>query len=437
MNFRDNILVFVGLLLIGQSSALLAANETENTTLTEKTQLDAEYTQALQRAQQERQAASSSIARANAQLHAVSERSSQQSREATAQTAAQETKLADMHEELNLARRQLSETSREMARVNREIARQRSNDRSTRHVSQRTSQPVIGVILGDEKDVGIEVLGVSPDGPSERAGLQQGDVIVAMGGRVLAAEGADNIRNEVIVAMQEVTANEAVIVSVERGDQTLDISVIPEVREPLTWHSVTRLRSAPVSPAAPANVRTIERIVVPEIDTMALAEQIEEMQFAVDERKMVMQAHQLSEDSRELEIELHEMSEMGDFVLHDANVWFGWPMARGLKLAEINSQLGEYFKTDRGVLVLSADADNDLHLESGDVVLQVGETEVNSPADFMRALRKFKSGQELTMDIKRNQKDKSLTASMPARETRVYDPQPEKSKQIRIIKSTK
>ena len=124
------------------------------------------------------------------------------------------------------------------------------------------------------------------------------------------------------------------------------------------------------------------------------------------------------------------MSEMGDFALHDANVWFGLPMAEGLQLAEIDAGLGEYFKTDRGVLVLKAKADNDLQLESGDVILQVGGTEVNSPAEFMRALRDFDSGDEFELDIKRKRKDRTLKMVMPKNWNSFIAPTIEKAHRI-------
>ncbi len=97
-------------------------------------------------------------------------------------------------------------------------------------------------------------------------------------------------------------------------------------------------------------------------------------------------------------------------------------MAQGLRLAEIDPGLGEYFKTDRGVLVLKAKEDNDLQLKPGDVILQVGETEVNSPAEFMRALRGFESGDELEMNIKRKRKDHTLKMIMPQNRTSFFAP---------------
>ena len=101
-------------------------------------------------------------------------------------------------------------------------------------------------------------------------------------------------------------------------------------------------------------------------------------------------------------------------------------------MAEIDAGLGEYFKTDRGVLVLKAKADNYLQLKSGDVILQVGDTEVNSPAEFMRALRDFDSGDEFEVDIKRKRKDRTIDLVMPENWTSFIAPAIEKAHHIKI-----
>ena len=167
---------------------------------------------------------------------------------------------------------------------------------------------------------------------------------------------------------------------------------------------------------------SIERIEVPEIDTVEMTAQIEQMRTEIEKRRSLMEVHRVAPVDGEFEFEFHEMSEMGNDALHDANIWFGLPMAQGLQLAEIEPGLGEYFKTDRGVLVLKARQDNDLKLESGDVILQVGDTEVNSPAEFMRALRGFQSGDEFEIDIKRKRKNHTLKTVMPESRTGFFAP---------------
>lgn len=450
-----NILILAAIsLLFGLSSTAIAATDEESVLkaekarLKEQAQLETEYEKAMSAAERERHAAEVSMEKAQKQMRKQAEQRETSARtsekQATQARAAQEAELEKMHQELEQARRQLRESSREVARVNREVAHARALESRSSYTFRTSSRPVIGVILGDANDVGIEVIGVSPDGPSERAGVKQGDVIVAMDGRVLATvDDTGNTREGLNTVMKDIKAEEPVIVSVERGDQTLDLTVTPEIREPLTWKTVTRLPSVPHAPASPTapspvtdSVVIIESIEVPEIDTEAISEHIDQIRVQIEERREFMESGELAPHARhDYEFEFHELSEMGDFALHDANVWFGLPMTQGLQLAEIDPGLGEYFKTDRGVLVLKAKADNDLQLESGDVILQVGDTEVNSPAEFMRTLRGFHSGDEFEINIKRKRKDRTLRTVMPERRTSFFTPEVSSSHTIKIISS--
>ena len=430
MKYRNTLMVFAAALLLGPGIMASASADDESANKAEEAklqaQLEAEYEKAMSVAEKQRLAAEASIVKAREQLHEASEHQKQTAEESVRARAAQHAEMEKMHEELNHARRQLQETSREISRVNREVSRARSERHAASFAYSVSDRPVIGVILGDANDVGVKVLGVSPDGPSERAGIKQGDVIVAVGGQVLAAiEDSGNAKEGLRIAMRNIKADEPLNISVERGQQTLDLSVVPEVREPLTWQTVVRFPTAPSAPGAPEDadhVITIERIEVPEIDTVEMTAQIEQMRAGIEKRRALMEVGRVAPVDGEFEFEFHEMSEMGNAALHEANVWFGLPMAMGLQLAGIDPGLGEYFKTDRGVLVLKAKQDNDLKLEPGDVILQVGDTAVNSPAEFMRALRGFQSGDELEIDIKRKRKDHTLKTVMPESRTSFFAP---------------
>lgn len=419
--------------------------EAEEKALQQK--LEAEYERALADAEQQRAAAERAAAQARSAMREVEEQRREQNQTEAAQARAeaeqasearqaQQQRMMEMREELSRARRELREAQREIARVDREVERARS-DRVRQAWSVRTSsRPVIGVILGEPTDVGVTVLGVSPDGPSERAGVQQGDVIIAIGGQVLAAvDGTDDPRDALRIAMEDVKAEEPLTMTLEREDRTVDLTVVPEVREPISWHTVTRIPSAPHVVATPAEpgeapeIITIERMVVPEIDTAEIAEQIETMKIQIKRRGELLEERIIGPDGLneglhegDYEFEFHELSELGDYALSDANIWIGLPMTRGLKLAEVDADLGEYFKTDRGVLVLKAREDNDLQLVSGDVILKVADTDVNSPAEFMRALRSAEPGEELAMEIKRKRKGKTLKITMPENRTSFFFP---------------
>lgn len=237
--------------------------------------------------------------------------------------------------------------------------------------------------------------------------------------------------------------------------------VAPEVREPLTWQSVVRLRSVPAAPASPSAVSApsatpaqavgaspttaaapsapsapsaptspddnvwFERIEVQEIDREALAAQIARMEVEIAQRggPANSTSHGVSGDTEGYELYFGDMSELGDFALTNTSAWYGMPLTSGLRLAKVEPELGEYFNTDRGVLVLKAKQDNALLLQAGDVVLSLHGTEVNSPADFMRALREFEPGDELKIDIKRKRKNQTLSPVISDKQVRFFAPQ--------------
>lgn len=424
MNYQTTLIALATSLLLGSSPmALAAADEKAAEQAAElaaeqaaedalQAKLSREYEKALAEAELQQREAEVAMAQAREQLEKAAEQRAKSEQERASAREAQAAEMAEMHEQLNRARRELRETSREIARVNREVARARAEGEASHFVYRTSERPIIGVVLGDASDMGYEILGVSPDGPSERAGLQKGDFISSLGSHDLTA--ANEKDNKLSNALKEIKADEPVAVTVQRADKTIDLTLVPEVREPLAWHSVTRFPSAPDSPE---EVISIERIVVPEIDTEELAEQIKQIRIEAAERARLTAPHLAVAPHDGFEFEFHELSELGDLALRDANLWFGLPMTRGLKLAEVDPALGEYFKTDHGVLVLKVRDDNELQLKSGDVILKVGSTTVKSPAEFMRALREFDSGEELSIAIKRERKNKTLTTMMPEKRT--------------------
>lgn len=412
------------------SSLSVAAPSDEAVQSAEEAELQAKlattYKQALAAADKSQVEAAALMEIAREQLHQASEQRHQVMARSSELRDRQRAEMAAMREELNRAQRQLRESSRQISRVNRDIARANRAGMSAESSGLlfiSGDRPVLGIILGDTTDVGIKVLGLSPDGPAERAGIEAGDVIVAMGGDVLAImDETGNVRHRLNIALQDMKANEPVVVSIERGRDTLDLTVVPEVRESLSWQSIVRFPSVANAPALAGNTIMIERIVVPEIDTATLAEQIKKMRIEIDVRRVLMEAREFAPLISHFEFQFDNLSEMGDFALHDTNAWFGMPLASGLRLAAIDPALGEYFKTDRGVLVLKTKEDNELLLQAGDVILSIQGNEVNSPAEFMRALREFEPGDELIIDIKRKRKSKTLKPIIEDSHARFFAP---------------
>ena len=333
---------------------------------------------------------------------------SEQKAELAQQRALQAEEAARMREELSRTHRELREASREVARAHRELARTEVRRHEIRRINLG-DRAVVGVILGQESEAGVEIIGVSPDGPAEQAGLQQGDIIQSISGVSLTGAGQDSGREAISHAMRDVSSGEELAISVIRNGETQDFLVIPEQREPRAWQSMIRI------PSEGSRQVVIERIEVPEIDEVALAAQVEALEAEVSRLEYVFITPD-DEDfliDEEYDFDFHDMSQIGEHAMREANVWFGLPHAQGLELTAINPGLGEYFKTERGVLVIKAREDNAYHLQSGDVILEIESMSVDTPADMMRALRELDPGNKIEITIKRDRRNKTLEVAVP------------------------
>ena len=307
----------------------------------------------------------------------------------------QKEEMVRTREALRKTHEELRGATREVARAHRDLARAGDERKIIRHVNLG-DRAVIGVVLGSESDNGVEIIGVSPDGPAERAGLEQGDILVSIQDIVLADN--DAARESVFEIMSDVDDQEELAVVVERDGVSSEYTVTAEIREPRGWQSMIRIAEVEAVAAVPGDRHVIiERIEIPEIDEEAIAAQVAE----------------LTQHLEQYEFDHEEFSEFGEHAMSEANAWFGLPRAHGLELTSINEGLGAYFKTDRGVLVIKAREDNAYGLESGDVILSIDSTAVNSPSDMLRALRDVEPGSEIDIGIKRNRRDKTLSVVVP------------------------
>lgn len=356
------------------------------------------------------------MSRARAEREARDEQIEMSERQELArQKALQEEEMQRAREELSRAHRELREASREVARAHRELSESDSIVRTIR-LTSLGDRAVIGVVLGSDVEQGIELVGVSPGGPAEEAGILAGDVMVSIAGESLAGEEVES-RARVYEIMETVEAGEDLQIVVERDGQAQEFTVTAEVREPSSWQSLVRipetLGEAETVGSAP-RIRTIERIAVPEIDEEALHERLEEAQKRLETSRFIYHTPQGSHEiEHSWEFNIEDFSEIGGHAFGEANIWFGLPLTMGLEFATLNEGLGKYFDTDRGVLVIEARDDNAYELKPGDVIMKVTDTEVSSPAELMRALREVEPGEEVELKIKRNRKNKTIKVVMP------------------------
>lgn len=91
------------------------------------------------------------------------------------------------------------------------------------------------------------------------------------------------------------------------------------------------------------------------------------------------------------------------------------PMGRfsDLELAPLNADLGAYFGTTEGVLVVRAgERSTALGLKGGDVLLAIDGRAASSPAAAMRILRSYEAGEPIRLEVLRNRQRQTLTATI-------------------------
>lgn len=88
----------------------------------------------------------------------------------------------------------------------------------------------------------------------------------------------------------------------------------------------------------------------------------------------------------------------------------------GLNMASMNSELGRYFGTSTGALVLGPNPDLP-QFKGGDVITQVAGKPVNNSRDVLSAVRSKKTGEKVPVTILRDRKPLSFSITVPKERT--------------------
>jgi len=84
-----------------------------------------------------------------------------------------------------------------------------------------------------------------------------------------------------------------------------------------------------------------------------------------------------------------------------------------MELVTLTPQLGKYFGTEKGVLVVRAPPDGALKLEDGDVILAIDGREPTSGSHATRILGSYQPGEKLSLKIVRQRKTMDLETTVP------------------------
>jgi S1-C subfamily serine protease len=252
---------------------------------------------------------------------------------------------------------------------------ERSPDRLMRIMMDRRARLGIKVNLRPREtdSIGAYVDAVTPGGPADEGGLRSGDIITRLNGKSVlaggAAEGSNGERQSLPgLRLIELAAR------LEPGD------------------------TVPIEYRRGADRRTASVVTADEPDSYSFAFRGPQ---AVGEARVIPSP---------------DMMERFEMAGPHWQVFSGSPLGR-LELAPLNSDLGRYFGTAEGVLVISVPKDSALGLKGGDVVLRVDGREPSGPSHLLRILRSYEAGESFKLDIMRDRKRQTVTARIGDRES--------------------
>jgi predicted metalloprotease with PDZ domain len=218
----------------------------------------------------------------------------------------------------------------------------------------------IGVVLRTETDaetdkVGAKIEGVTPGGPAAKAGLKVGDIITKFNGTSLAGVKSEDEEEsgpgaKLVELAHKLDPGDTVRVEYRRGTEMKQATLV--------------------------------------------AEDLGGFSFSMPGMEMTMPEFRMPTIERR-------------FMMCAGDMWCD------LDMVTLNPDLGEYFGTKEGVLVVKAPSDSGLPLRSGDVILSIGGRKPTAPSHAMRILQSYEAGETVSIDVMRQQKRTTVTWTVP------------------------
>ena len=250
-------------------------------------------------------------------------------------------------------------------------------------------RPMIGVVLGASRDNGVRVLAVTPDGPAALAGLRSGDVITGINGQALGAVQSEARIAEAQRALAGMEAGQQVRLDYQRDGRSAQATVTADLLAPgVAMGELGGL----------AQLRALERLGDPDAPDGAVIDlDIEQLRG------------EPGEGMADVEKRIRVIGPMiAESVRFDAWRW------QGLRLAALDAELGRYFGSADGVLVLKAEGEGLAGLQGGDVIEGIDGEAVRTPREAMARLAQAEPGQQVVLSLLRQQRRSQLTLTAPA-----------------------
>ena len=268
---------------------------------------------------------------------------------------------AQLEQQLDRARQQLQEDARRVAdlsmQINGDVMNRMQLVRERMEKAQHRG--FLGIDLDDDDSdaAGVAISGVTPHGPADKAGLQEGDVITSINGTAFKASGDDSAGDKLSEFMRTTKPGDSLKVAYTRDGKAATATVTAGTLRDFDAFSMAIPQIPPVPPVPP----------MPALAPLAGLN----MYYSMGNRWGTMQ------------------------------------------LVNVTPGLGQYFGTDKGLLVLHAPKDSALQLQEGDVITQLGGRDPGNAPHAMRILSSYGPGESVKIDIMRKGKPQTLNVVLP------------------------
>lgn len=258
---------------------------------------------------------------------------------------------------------------------------------------------------------GVRVVGLLRGGPAAEAGIMLGDVIVSIDGQNLAEpiEGEDDLvglaghsnpRNRLLRLLRDVPEGESVEVSVERDGEPMSFTVVPEFSPPASFRDRANydFRIANLSVDFDSSLTEALRQSMDRMGTI----RVRSPQFNLT-RIPPSWADLRFRDEIDSLLEFRANPSFRVLDFNDAwSARFEYFGSNRVEVVQLNPELGSYFGTEVGVLVLDIDGESTLGLRPGDVVVGIGGRQVNDVSDMRRILFSYEDDEKVDFGIWRD-----------------------------------
>lgn len=261
---------------------------------------------------------------------------------------------AQLQKQLDEARERLDDAARDVAELSRKLYGNEAGPMPMGGPGGRPRGAMLGINIGGGGDraEGVEVMGVSPSGPAQSAGLKQGDVITAIDGKPLRKTDERNAGRQLVEHLRGVQPGQKVKIDYLRDGKKLSAVVTTVSAEPPMFRAL--------------------REHLPMLEGMTLPPDFEEM------------------------------------------ILPGGRGFRALELVPLTPKLGQYFGADKGLLVVKAPpAATGARLEEGDVILTIGGRTPENARHAFRIMGSYQPGEKVQVEVLRQRKRVTLDVEMP------------------------